>query len=183
MAVSAPRSDPPAPAIQPDVKDWTWVLDRRCEECGFDPGGVSRENLAGRMAAGAAVWPNRLAADDARRRPLPSVWSPTEYAAHVRDMAGVMAERLALIITEDDPLFANWDQDAAALAADYASADPGEVAGQVRSAVGSLASAYEAVAGEQWDRPGRRSNGSVFTAYTLGVYALHDLEHHIHDVA
>jgi hypothetical protein len=93
-----------------------------------------------------------------------------------------MGRRLALILAEDDPVFENWDQDEAALTGGYASADPGEVASQVSSAVGDLAAAYAAVADEQWDRPGRRSNGSAFTAYTLGVYALHDLEHHVRDV-
>jgi hypothetical protein len=24
-------------AITPDTKDWTWVLERACPECGFDP--------------------------------------------------------------------------------------------------------------------------------------------------
>ena len=24
-------------AITPDTKDWTWVLERTCPECGFDP--------------------------------------------------------------------------------------------------------------------------------------------------
>ena len=27
--------------IQPDTKDWTWVLDKRCPECGFDASAVS----------------------------------------------------------------------------------------------------------------------------------------------
>ena len=31
-------------------------------------------------------------------------------------------------------------------------------------------------------RPGRRSNGSVFTVETLGRYFLHDVLHHLHDV-
>ena len=35
----------------------------------------------------------------------------------------------------------------------------------------------------QWDRPGRRSNGSVFTVDTLARYHLHDVEHHLHDVS
>jgi hypothetical protein len=35
---------------------------------------------------------------------------------------------------------------------------------------------------DQWDRPGRRSNGSSFTATTLGQYFLHDVVHHLHDV-
>jgi hypothetical protein len=22
--------------VEPDIKDWTWVIDRPCPECGFD---------------------------------------------------------------------------------------------------------------------------------------------------
>ncbi|WP_156253487.1 DinB family protein [Pseudactinotalea terrae] len=168
--------------IEPDSKDWTWVLSRACEDCGFDPESVTRENLASRLARAAEPWPARLTQEDARRRPLPFVWSPTEYAAHIRDMAAVMTGRLQLILTQDDPPFPDWDQDAAAIAGDYAHEEPGEVATQVSAAVGRLSTAYGAVHESQWDRPGRRSNGSVFTAFTLGVYALHDLEHHVHDV-
>lgn len=169
-------------AVEPDTKDWTWVLERRCDECGFDPATVTRANLADRLAAAGRPWPQRLAQPDARRRPVPSVWSPTEYAAHVRDAAEVMGGRLRRIVSEDDPLFANWDQDQAAIEGDYASADPGETAAQVSAAVADLVAAYREVREDEWDRPGRRSNGSVFTAYTLGVYALHDFEHHLHDV-
>jgi len=35
---------------------------------------------------------------------------------------------------------------------------------------------------EQWERIGHRSNGAVFTVRTLGIYCLHDLVHHLHDV-
>jgi hypothetical protein len=38
------------------------------------------------------------------------------------------------------------------------------------------------VTGEQWARPGRRSNGSVFTIETLVQYFAHDLVHHAHDI-
>lgn len=170
-------------SIEADTKDWTWVLDRRCEECGFDPSTVTHENLPQRLAGSATPWRERLGAPDALLRPLPSVWSPTEYAAHVRDVAQVMATRLRLILDEDDPLFGNWDQDAAAIADRYEQQQPQEVLGELVPAVQALADAFAAVAPDQWDRPGRRSNGSVFTAFTLGTYALHDLEHHVHDVA
>ena len=33
-----------------------------------------------------------------------------------------------------------------------------------------------------WDRPGSRSNGSVFTVETLLQYILHDVVHHLWDV-
>jgi hypothetical protein len=46
-----------------------------------------------------------------------------------------------------------------------------------------VASAYTGVEGAAWDRPGRRSNGSVFTIASLARYHLHDVEHHLVDVA
>lgn len=171
-----------ASPLEPDTKDWTWVLTRPCEECGFDPQPVTRADIAPRLAAAAEPWSERLARPDATVRPEPTVWSPTEYGAHVRDVAGVMAGRLRLILTEDNPRFSNWDQDEAAIVGDYASADPRVLTAELSSAVGDLVTAYAAVRDDEWDRPGLRSNGSEFTAFTLGLYTLHDLEHHLHDV-
>lgn len=168
--------------IEPDIKDWTWVIGRRCEECGFNPGTVDHANVADRLVAAAQGWPARLAQPDARSRPTPTAWSPLEYGAHVRDLSGVMAQRLTRILGEDDPEFANWDQDAAATDGGYASLSPEQVADELVEAVGSLADLVRAVPPQAWDRAGRRSNGSVFTAYTICVYALHDIEHHVHDV-
>ncbi len=49
-------------------------------------------------------------------------------------------------------------------------------------AAGAVAERYDAVAGVAWQRPGRRSNGSVFTIESLGRYRLHDVVHHRWDV-
>ena len=42
---------------------------------------------------------------------------------------------------------------------------------------------YGSVTGAQWDRPGRRGNGSAFTVLSLARYHLHDVEHHLVDVS
>ena len=31
--------------IVPDTKDWTWVLDRVCDECGYDAKAVNRPDI------------------------------------------------------------------------------------------------------------------------------------------
>ncbi len=41
---------------------------------------------------------------------------------------------------------------------------------------------FDSVTGEQWARTGRRSDGAVFTAETIGRYFVHDWVHHLHDV-
>jgi hypothetical protein len=38
------------------------------------------------------------------------------------------------------------------------------------------------MAGDQWERPGRRSDGARFTVESIGRYYLHDIEHHLWDV-
>ena len=57
-------------AIIPDTKDWTWVLQRPCPECGFDTRGFPVEAVPGIIMANAAGWPPALEGD-ARARPQP----------------------------------------------------------------------------------------------------------------
>lgn len=171
-------------AIEPDIKDWTWVLDEACPECGFDSAGVDVESLGASVRTNAEGW-RVVLADDASalsRRPSETVWSPLEYACHVRDVHLVFGERLRSMLGEDDPLFANWDQDEAAVDGDYLAQDPTRVSRELVAAADAVAATYDAVAGEQWDRTGRRSNGSFFTVASIGRYHLHDVVHHLHDV-
>jgi hypothetical protein len=170
------------PDIEPDTKDWTWVLDRPCPECGYDAQAVRRSELAERVRVNAASWEPVLTAPGAERRPTPAVWSPLEYACHVRDVHRVFADRVRAMIAEDDPLFENWDQDEAAVAGRYAQQDPAVVAGELAEAAGEVADLYAGVPEDAWARAGRRSNGSAFTVDTITRYHLHDVEHHLSDV-
>jgi len=168
--------------IVPDTKDWTWVLDEPCPECGFVAADVEVPAIGDAVRAGLPRWRSALARPEVTARPAPGVWSVLEYGAHVRDVFRVFDERLGLMLSQHDPLFANWDQDAAALAGDYASQDPARVAVELEESGRAVAERFDAVAPGQVERVGRRSNGSVFTVRTLGRYFLHDVEHHLHDV-
>jgi hypothetical protein len=169
-------------AIEPDTKDWTWVMSRPCTDCGFDPSTVDRDEVGDRIASSADGWANILSGPDATQRPNDSTWSPLEYGCHIRDVHRIMAQRLELILTTEPAEFANWDQDETAVADGYRTQDPTVVAGEIADAAARFAAAYDAVADDQWDRRGLRSNGSSFTVDTFAVYALHDLEHHRVDV-
>ena len=166
-----------------DTKDWTWVLERPCGECGYDARTVQPQEIGERLRTNAAAWPGVLASTDVRLRPGVGVWSPLEYAGHVRDVHRVFADRVRLMLSEDDPLLSNWDQDEAAVTGRYGDLEPADVGSELVSAGTEVALLYDAVAGVQWDRSGRRSNGSVFTTLTLGRYHLHDVEHHLFDVS
>jgi len=168
--------------IEPDSKDWTWVLVEPCPECGLVSADVDPVDVAPRVLADLPRWDAVLARVEARVRPTPTTWSPLEYACHVRDVFIVFDERVRLMLDEDDPAFANWDQDRAAIADDYASQLPSEVATQLTAAGRAIASSFAAVPPGAWARTGKRSDGSIFTVATLAQYFLHDVVHHLHDV-
>ncbi|MCF4123567.1 DinB family protein [Antribacter sp. KLBMP9083] len=171
-----------AEPIVPDTKDWTWVLDRPCPECGFDVHAVGRAGIGDAVRGTLPRWESALARPDTGVRPDPATWSVLEYGAHVRDVFRIFDGRLASMLDEDDPLFANWDQDATAIEDDYAHQDPAVVARQLAEAGAAIAARFDGVGAGQWERTGRRSNGSVFTVGTLGQYFLHDVVHHLRDV-
>jgi hypothetical protein len=168
--------------ITPDDKDWTWVLERPCPECGFDPGAVSFREVPELTRANVSAWRSVLGRDGVTERPDDSTWSPLEYAAHVRDVFRIMHARLNLMLVLEDPEFLNWDQDATQVAQDYNSKDPKRVAIELTEAGAAIASAFELVHDAELGRQGRRSNGSIFTVETLATYFLHDVVHHLHDV-
>jgi hypothetical protein len=171
--------------IVPDTKDWTWILREPCPECGYDAGTVDRASIGSRIRASAAAWQGVLARPDAVARPEPSVWSPLEYACHVRDVHRIFGERLRSMLEEDAPHFANWDQDATAVEEKYGEQYPATVASELAEAADTVAAQYDAVPVDDdaaWGRPGLRSDGSEFTVETLGRYHLHDTEHHVWDM-
>lgn len=168
--------------IAPDTKDWTWVLEQQCDECGFDPAAQTLAAVPGLIHDTAMAFSAVLRRAEVRERPEPDVWSPLEYACHVRDVHRIFAERVTLMLTEDAPAFANWDQDATAIASRYDEQDPAEVDVDLIEAAGHVAGLYSTVTPETIGRTGVRSNGSAFTIETLGLYHLHDVVHHVHDV-
>jgi hypothetical protein len=124
-----------------------------------------------------------LARSDVAGRPRPDVWSALEYGCHVRDVHVLFAERLRLMLTEDGPTFANWDQDVTAVERDYGNQDAAAVATGLVDAARTVAAVYASVTDATRGRRGLRSNGDEFTVETLGRYHLHDVVHHLHDVA
>ena len=91
-----------------DTKDWTWVLERPCPECGSDPAAQSLDALPTRIHDTAMTWADVLARTDVGVRPAPAAWSP--------------------LLEVDEPAFVNWDQEATAVERDDAGQDLAEVA-------------------------------------------------------
>lgn len=168
--------------IEPDTKNWTWVLERECEECGFDTRAFPPGDIGRLTRVVAEPWPDLLAHPLARERPTESCWSALEYACHVRDVIRLGIHRVGRMLQEDHPRFDNWDQDETAILERYEQQDPTVVAGEIAAAAAAFADVYDTVAGDQWSRPGLRSDGALFTVESFGRYFVHDPMHHVFDV-
>ena len=168
---------------EPDTKDWTWVLERACPECGFDASGPGRDELAPLAGDVGRRWAHALAAaEDVRARPTATTWSPLEYACHVRDVFALAGVRMRLMLEEDSPRFANWDQDATAIEDDYAGQDPAVVVVDLATAADDFAALVATVPEDAWQRTGLRGDGAAFTVESFTRYLLHDPIHHLTDV-
>jgi hypothetical protein len=169
--------------IVPDTKNWTWVVERACFDCGYDGRATDVSRMGALVRANAAEWPALLARPDADLRPTDDQWSALEYGCHVRDVYRLYTYRLGLMLAEDDPRFENWDQDATAVEQHYERQDPAIVAADLVAAADENAVVWDTVSPEHYGRRGYRSDGAEFTVETFARYFIHDPIHHLDDVA
>jgi hypothetical protein len=169
--------------ITPDDKNWTWVIERPCPECGFDASTTAATEVPGLVRDNTAAFQAFLARGVLTPiRPDDSTWSPLEYACHVRDVYRRYLGRIDLMLEQDDPLFPNWDQDATAAEDDYLHQDPTTAVAELTDAGEVLAVRLERVSDHAWERTGRRSDGAAFTLDTISRYMVHDVIHHVADI-
>lgn len=169
------------PRIRPDTRDWTFVIENGCEECGFSPD-YDVAATGDRLRATVPRYQEALQLPKAATRSGPQVWSSLEYSCHARDVLVLFRERLRLMLEHDDPALPSWDQDEAAVQHRYSEQDLGEVAAELAREAEGTAASFDAVPPDRWQRTGRRSDGSAFTVRTLAIYCLHDIVHHANDV-
>ncbi len=166
-------------------KDWTWVLDRPCDECGYDSALLEREQLAAAVRVVAAKWRDVLSrpAVAATGASGERTWSVLEYGCHVRDVFDLFEGRIRdMLKARKPPTFRNWDQDIAAADGAYGDQEPPQVAYDLASNAGKVASLLDRVDGDEWKRTGGRADGPQFTVESIVRYMLHDVEHHLFDV-
>lgn len=166
--------------IEPDAKDWSWVLERRCPECGHDVVAYTPALVPAVLTDAVRRWREVLRRPGVGRRDDPGRWSPLEYGGHTRDVLVLMTERLRLMRAQDGVALPNWDQDAAA--AGYAEEPPQQVADGIEEAAAAASDAFGSVPEGEWARRGVRGDGVEFTVETLARYLVHEVLHHLHDV-
>ena len=167
--------------IVPDDKNWTWVLERPCPDCGFVAEAFDPAEAPAAIRANAARWQELLTHPRVAARPNDHTWSSLEYACHVRDVYRLYLYRLGLMLDQNGPHFPNWDQDVTAVEDRYDLQDPAVVAEELAAAAAELAAAYAAVRPDQLGRTGYRSDGAAFTIDSFTRYMVHDPVHHVWD--
>ena len=180
MSADDLSSEPPV--VPAENKDWTWVLTRPCDECGFDATAVVPGDVPALVREYAAAWRTVLTGagveDAARPDGLVTVGVRLPRSRRVP----ILNRRLHRMLEEDNPLFENWEQDETAVADRYWAQDPANVAAELKAAAETIATSFAAVEDDAWQRAGRRSDGAAFTVETLARYFIHDPVHHLNDV-
>jgi DinB superfamily len=164
----------------------------RCDECGFVYAEVSPADAVEKLRSFGrrykAPLTRFLAGEDGdsllRERPEDGVWSPLEYAAHVRDAIrfnGYLARRA---LTEDRPTLPAPNPDQAAVDNNYNAEDPAAVAEGIEERASKLAAMVEDVEDpSSWARvavwEGRDGD---FTSLYFVRNAVHEGHHHLLDV-
>ena len=168
-------------AIPKETKDWSFVADEGCSECGYSP--HFGQETGSRLRHTATAWRELLGHPQASQRPVPQVWSPLEYAAHVRDMCRLACERVRLMLAESVPTFSNWDQDEQAEINDYLNSDRLALSADLESHLELAARVFDHVPSSSWERAGLRGDGKEFTVQSFSCFVLHEVEHHLQDAS
>lgn len=159
-----------------------------CQECGF-----TYEDLGTRdVPVTLRDWAHRYAeplrrADRAARlrsRPAPGVWSPLEYACHVRDVLRVQRDRLHLAQRVDVPTFAPMGREQRVVEDRYDEQDAEVVLHELAGAADVLAEDLSTLDAAGWERTGiyNYPEPTERTMAWLARHTVHELVHHLRDI-
>jgi len=126
----------------------------------------------------------RIEPSTVRTRPEPIVWSPLEYACHVRDVLRVQTERVLLAQREDEPAFAPMRRDERAIEDRYDERDPQQVAAELQAAADDFVSVLEGLDDAGWMRTGiyNYPQPAARTVEWIAIHTDHELLHHRGDI-
>ena len=97
-------------------------------------------------------------------------------------MITVLQQRVEAMLSQRNPDLEDLEGDAEAVRRGYWRADSQTVLAELTQNAQLTADLMDTVEGQQWELPGRRSDGFEFTIATLCLYIGHEMEHHLYDV-
>lgn len=163
-------------------------LVERCAECGFDYDELPRAHIAGAVRGLADQFRSRLLGtghEALRRRPAPTVWSPLERSAHVRDVLLEQRQRVLRALIHDAPTYEPMRRRAREAEPRDDHVDPVVVASQLVTASDQLAELLEGLSPEEWERIGVDPwpERTVRDITWIGRDTVHEQVHNLFDLA
>ncbi len=159
----------------------------RCDGCGFEYGSIATADVPDRLRELGPSFDAVLdgPAAELRTRSAPDVWSPLEYACHVRDVLLTLRERTILALWTDTPTFTPMGRDERVAFDRYAEQSPADVARQLADAASMLAFLVEGLTDEQLARTCVYGFpvSEVRTLAWVAEHAVHEGEHHLADAS
>jgi len=157
-----------------------------CDECGFDYGSVDPDEVPDRLAEAAGKVTGLLNGDEraVRRRPSADVWSPLEYACHLRDVFLVQRDRVVRGLVERTPEFTPMHRDERVDIDRYAEQEPRQVAEELRIAARLLGRTLAERNNVDWDRRVVYSwpEPTERDLRWVAAHTVHEAVHHIGDI-
>ncbi|MFJ4845637.1 MULTISPECIES: DinB family protein [unclassified Streptomyces] len=115
-----------------------------------------------------------------RRRAAPQLWSPLEYACHMRDVLFVQRERLLAARRSDSPVTEPMGRDERVEHDGYIQQEPADVARQLNDAALLFTHGLDQLGPADWERTLSvpYPETAVRSLRWFAVHTLHELRHH-----
>jgi hypothetical protein len=160
--------------------------EERCEECGFVYHLDQAETAIRLVPALAQEMALLLRAEglDLRSRRAPEVWSPLEYACHLRDVFLVQRERVLLARRVERPVFEPMGRDERVEHDGYQSQDCEDVARQLVDAGRLFSGVIARLGAADWGREVLYPypEPTPHTLAWVAMHTVHEAQHHLMDV-
>ena len=157
-----------------------------CDECGFEYELDSAEAVRLEIVESIAEIADIVGAGGPTLRPRrdPDIWSPLEYACHLRDVLLVQRERVLAARRVDRPVFDPMGRDERVEHDGYAGQDPQDVARQLVDAAAMFANDLDRLTPADWDRTVMYSYPKRWerSLRWVAVHTLHEVHHHTMDI-
>lgn len=168
---------------------WQWhrIQHEPCPQCGDYPASVPPSALGELAVERAGQWREFLTTTDEhqlRHIPEPGVFSPLQYAAHVRDIIRVYTDRMILGLDQDAPTVPIFMPPETAWV-EYNQASIDETAADLETQASRLRDVLAGMAPSAWSRIVINDRGVygvfTFTLVGLACNAVHEVHHHLLD--
>lgn len=158
-----------------------------CEQCGFRYDLGQAAEAGDTITSGAAHIATVLRDGEGavlRERRRPDLWSPLEYACHVRDVLLVQRERLLTARRRDTPGFEPMGRDERVDHDGYADQRPGDVARQLEDGARLFANVLARLGPDDWDRTALYNypEPTERSLRWIAVHTVHEVHHHRLDI-